>query len=46
MQRKWLSLLVVPAVALTAMSLLSAGAPQRDRRIRFRGWRTLPVSLG
>ena len=23
-----------------------AGAPQRDRRIRFRGWRTLPVSLG
>jgi len=22
------------------------GAPQRDRRIRFRGWRTLPVSLG
>ena len=22
------------------------GTPQRDRRIRFRGWRTLPVSLG
>jgi len=22
------------------------GAAQRDRRIRFRGWRTLPVSLG
>ncbi len=21
------------------------GTPQRDRRIRFRGWRTLPVSL-
>jgi len=21
------------------------GAPQRDPRIRFRGWRTLPVSL-
>ena len=22
------------------------GTPQRDRRIRFRGWRTLPVRLG
>jgi cytochrome P450 len=22
------------------------GTPQRDRRIRFRGWRTLPISLG
>ena len=30
MQKKWLSLLAVPVVALTAMSLLSAGAPQRD----------------
>ena len=23
-----------------------SGTPQRDRRIRFRGWRTLPVALG
>jgi len=22
------------------------GIPERDPRIRFRGWRTLPVSLG
>ena len=27
-------------------SLQLRGTPQRDRRIRYRGWRTLPVSLG
>ena len=30
MQKKWLSLLAVPVVAVAAMSLLAAGAPQRD----------------
>ena len=30
MQKKWLSLLVVPVVAVAAMSVLAAGAPQRD----------------
>ncbi|MDP3084664.1 MAG: cytochrome P450 [Rubrivivax sp.] len=26
--------------------LAARGSPQRDRRVRFRGWRSLPVTLG